>query len=389
MAEINSVLFCSFDYRPNIGGVATYSFEVASEMHRLGKKVTVVTSENKLPPPDNLPILIYKLPKSGLLSVPKYTYHLIKILKDRPIDTIFCSLWMPDGISALLACLILRRSDIKIFSAAHGTELIETKTDFKKKIRYYLSFVKIWFFRKCSLVFPISNYTKNLLLDFGIDENKIVVIKNGVNLKKFFKKTPSENISSRFKTSSKITFFTLARHVPHKGIDKVIKALSLLDKNKNNWLYLIAGTGPGTEYLKQMITKADHLKDKVHFLGHIAESDLIDYYNLCDVFILMSREEKKIPSVEGFGLVFLEAAACGKPSLGGNSGGIPEAIIEGETGWLADPNNSTAISQKITEILDHPAKIEIMGLNAFRRVQSDLNWQNVTKKIVQSMENIK
>ena len=111
------------------------------------------------------------------------------------------------------------------------------------------------------------------------------------------------------------------------------------------------GEGPDRQRLEDLTARLG-LQTQVCFLGRLALSDIVELYNLADLFVMLSREEP--PDVEGFGLVFLEAAACGLPSVGGRSGGIPDAIEEGKSGWLVDPCNTEEIAATIIDLLKSP-----------------------------------
>lgn len=379
------MIFCSYDYLPNTGGVATYSYEIVRELRRRGIDVKVVTSKKKSPPPAETPAYELSLPKSGLLSIPSYTLQLIKIIKSENPQSIFCSLWSPDGISSLIA-LKLTGKKIPLFCAVHGTELLDSSQNFKKRLRSCLSFLKPWFFKNTQKIFPVSQFSKSLLLKWHNFEDNVQVVLNGVDTNHFQKKAPSKRLQQTLNTQGKVVFFTLARHVPHKGIDKVIKALGKIKDHPTPWVYLIGGSGPGTDYLKTMVEKLNFNSQQIQFLGKINFTELNDYYNLCDLFILLSREEPQIPSVEGFGLVFLEAASCGKPSLGSTSGGIPEAVLNNITGWTVDPKNTDLIAEKIKSILEDTNSLQTLGKNAWQRVQTELNWKTTTNQLVKSIE---
>ena len=119
--------------------------------------------------------------------------------------------------------------------------------------------------------------------------------------------------------------------------------------------YLIVGEGPDRQRLEDLTAHLG-LQAQVSFLGRLELSEIVELYNLADLFVMLSREEP--PDVEGFGLVFLEAAACGLPSVGGRSGGIPDAIDEGKSGWLVDPSNIEEIAATIIDLLKSPERLE-------------------------------
>jgi phosphatidylinositol alpha-1,6-mannosyltransferase len=113
--------------------------------------------------------------------------------------------------------------------------------------------------------------------------------------------------------------------------------------------YLIVGSGPqaGLDHLACELGVRDH----VIFTGLVPDEDLPAIYALCDVFAMPSRQNLVEHSVEGFGLVFLEANACGKPVIGGRSGGISDAVVDGVTGFLVNPQDPQEIANVLKILL--------------------------------------
>ena len=116
------------------------------------------------------------------------------------------------------------------------------------------------------------------------------------------------------------------------------------------------------------------LEDSVIFVGEVAEEEIPHYYTVCNIFIMPSE-------IEGFGIVFLEANACGKPVIGGKVGGICDAIINEETGLLVDPLNIDQIADSLIRLLTNPRLARRLGKKGKERVQKELNWQGRARKI--------
>jgi phosphatidylinositol alpha-1,6-mannosyltransferase len=135
--------------------------------------------------------------------------------------------------------------------------------------------------------------------------------------------------------------------------------------------YVIVGSGPDEERLRQIV---DHhgLHDAVHFAGRVPWDDLLLYYNAADVFVMPSREDP--PDVEGFGLVFLEANACGTPVIGANAGGVPDAIVDGTTGYLVPPADPAALADALASVLTHPEQARAMGRAGRYRAATVASW---------------
>ena len=120
----------------------------------------------------------------------------------------------------------------------------------------------------------------------------------------------------------------------------------------------------------------------MEFLGALTQEQIIQHYNAADLFVLLSREE--LPDVEGFGLVFLEAAACGLPSLGGASGGIPDAIDDKKSGWLVNPTDLPKIEKQLFALLSDPQKLAVSSTYCLQMVKQR-SWSQTAQIITGEM----
>jgi glycosyltransferase involved in cell wall biosynthesis len=149
-----------------------------------------------------------------------------------------------------------------------------------------------------------------------------------------------------------LTIARLAGEERYKGYDQVIRSLPEIIQSIPNVHYLIGGKGGDRPRIEKLI-KDLNLQDHVTLAGFIPDEELCDYYNLCDVFAMPSKGE-------GFGIVYLEALACGKPTVGGNQDGAIDALCNGELGVLVDPDDLTEISTVITKILQKTYPLPIL-----------------------------
>ena len=144
----------------------------------------------------------------------------------------------------------------------------------------------------------------------------------------------------------------------------MLRALNELRDEMPPWHYLIVSDGPYRPQLEEMVAELD-LKSLVTFTGYVDQEDLVTYYNLCDVFAMPNRqvghETESSLSVEGFGMVFLEAAACAKPVIAGRSGGAVYAVEDGYNGFSVDPENVEELKRAIRELMD-PDRRTAMGV---------------------------
>ncbi|MGC8669517.1 MAG: glycosyltransferase family 4 protein [Chthonomonadales bacterium] len=171
---------------------------------------------------------------------------------------------------------------------------------------------------------------------------------------------------------------TVARLMRRKGHDRVLEAMPAILRRFPETRYVIAGTG-GEERRLRKIAIEKGVDHSVIFLGRVPEEQIVGLYQSADVFVHPNRE---LPNgdVEGFGIVFLEANACGVPVIGGNSGGTPDAIRHGVTGYLVDPNDVNEIADRILTLLGDAALRARMG-EAGREWAKQFTWEAAAKTV--------
>src|SRR5512134_1741869 len=171
---------------------------------------------------------------------------------------------------------------------------------------------------------------------------------------------------------------TVARLVPHKGVDVALEALALLAPSHPGLRYAVAGEGPDRERLEARAAELA-VADRVRFLGAVPEDLLPGLYAAADLYVGLSREEGR--EVEGFGISFVEASATGLPVVAGRAGGVPDAVRDGETGILVEPRDVAAAAAAIQRILDDPALARRLGETGRRAAETMYNWDRVARTI--------
>lgn len=178
-----------------------------------------------------------------------------------------------------------------------------------------------------------SRHTRSLVEAWGLAPKKIWITHPPLSQQAI-------NVSyepPRTASSEVFTLVTVARIVQNKGIDVVLRALTILDRNHVPYRYVVAGEGPERASLENLAVELG-VQANVHFAGRVSEEDKWHLLRSADVFVMPSHVNPS-QQHEGFGIVFLEAAACGVPSIGSNAGGIPDAVVDGQTGILVEPES--------------------------------------------------
>lgn len=377
------ILVPSFDFKPLLGGVAHYVHELLTvlrnehdcDIYILARQLPEASTYDQTSP---FKITRVSTPSTAVFALPQWIWHIQKMQKAINPDLIFCPLWFPDASATFLAQKFSKHK-VPYFIAAHAMEILDSNKNLKLQVRKKaLSALKKSTFLNCEKVFPVSHYTSDLLLqNLGLSKTKIQVANNGINLDVYKSTSPQQD---RF-TKSKKTLLTVSRLLPFKGIDRVIQSLPFLLSQGLDVEYKVIGKGNDLPRLRELV-KTLNLEKIVTFLGVQTQQQIIHHYNQSDLFVLLSREE--LPDVEGFGLVFLEAAACGLPSVGGRSGGIPDAVDHERSGWLVNPKDQSAINQQILELLKNPQKITVASKYCLEMVKKR-TWSNTGHVIAEHL----
>ena len=157
--------------------------------------------------------------------------------------------------------------------------------------------------------------------------------------------------------------------------------LTLYSEHSLSTVSLVGGSGDDVERIKDLIRNY-HLEGKVILAGYIPDEKVVDYYNLCDVFVMPSKGE-------GFGIVFLEALACGKPVIAGNKDGSIDAVLGGDVGILIDPDNLSAIKQAIINVLKRNCEPRLLDKGYLRkRILNEFGFQKFKERLTTVLSKI-
>ena len=205
------------------------------------------------------------------------------------------------------------------------------------------------FLAHADAVISVSRFTRDALtLLMRVDPAKITLVPNGVNLERFQPRAAPPGLAARHGVEGKRILLSVGRLVARKGADRLIEAMPQIVRRCPDVHLLIAGDGPMRAKLEELI-HALGLQKSVNLLGAISDRDLDDLYALAHAFALPNREMPD-GDTEGFGLVFLEANACGKPVVAGLAGGAPDAVTDQVNGLTVDGNSAGAIADAVSSL---------------------------------------
>ncbi|MEH2127860.1 glycosyltransferase family 4 protein [Nostoc sp.] len=241
-------------------------------------------------------------------------------------------------VNYAIVCYILKFfTGTPYWVVAHGLEVWDIEN---KATKFALE--------KADKIISVSNYTRQRLLqDSNIDSEKIVILPNTFDANKFPINSKPTYLLKRYNLTDEqpviLTVTRLGSMAKYKGYDQILHALVKVRLYLPNVHFILAGKGDDIPRIKALVTNLN-LQDCVTIAGFVPDKELCDHYNLCDVFALPSKGE-------GFGIVFLEALACGKPVLAGNQDGSIDPLADGKLGCLVDPDNVEEIADNLIQIL--------------------------------------
>ena len=373
------LLLISQDFPPEVGGVQTYAYELARRLAHRCEEVAVIAPAHPDAAVDaTLPCEVVRVPASSDNFGFKVGPVILRMARQRGFDVAFHVQWSTAPASVLVRPFGGPRLN---FVAAHGRELLLEPIAHRRVLHALYNRARIFVMRRADGFFPVSHYTSRLLQERGVSPERITVIHNGTDPDSF-RPTDAQDLRDELGLDHRKVVLTISRLVPRKGIDTVLRALPQVARHLPDVRYLIGGHGPDRDRL-EALTDDLRLGDRVRFLGTVANEDLNRYYNACDVFVMPSREDR--PYVEGFGIAFLEANACGKPVVGARSGGIPDAVRDGETGLLVEPDDEADLASALLQLLCNPDLATQLGANGQSRVLREASWDHVADQLYEAI----
>ena len=377
---IVNFLVVSTDFSPRSWGIGAYTKELSTSLSK-GNQVTVLATgiPNAKTFDHGCSYRIIRTPSVPILRHIALLIYIPWIIRRYNIDAILHIVWITSLISHLWYCLI----PVPYFVSVFGTEIRDDKRSWRRRVKYYLKGWRIVALRKARGIFPISYYSARLVMSLGIEQSCIEVIFGGIDTQRF------KPIANDQRSNKQKKLLTVSRLDLNKGHDRVLEALSIL---KNQGLvpkYTIVGQGPEEMRLRK-ITQSLGLGNQVEFTGFVPDNQLPAVYTSCNIYVMASREiPGRLDLVEGFGISFLEASASGLPVVAGNSGGISDAVQNGKTGLLVNPDDPEDIASAIKRLLVDTNLARRLGNEGRRWTETQMSWEHVAERLIKAMQRMR
>ncbi len=374
----SKILCITNDFGPRAGGIETF---VIGLIERLPKNSVIVYTSSQ---PDsaafdrawmeNYGVLVIRDKSKVLLPTPRVSKAVQKILRRESITTVFFGAAAPLG---LLAHGLRRAGAKRIVALTHGHEVWWAKVwPFSWAMRRIGSGVD-------NLTY-LGDFTRRQISRALTDSaaSAMVKIAPGIDTDHFAPRTDAEALRAELGLSGKNVIVSVGRLVHRKGQDTLVESMPQILSHIPDAHLLFIGEGPYKDYL---VKRAAVLKvsDAITFIGRIQYAELPRYICVGNIFAMPSRSRLAGLEVEGLGIVYLEASACGLAVVGGKSGGAPDAVLEGETGIAVDGTSTKAVAEAVITLLKNPERASQMGARGRQWIVDEWRWEIWAKKFAQ------
>lgn len=364
---VKRLLVVTNDFGPRAGGIESF---VQALIERLPHGTAVILTSHQAGSQDfdrdfssRTGALIIRDRSRVLLPTPRVTRKAKELLSEHQIDRV----WFGAAAPLALMAQSLRRSGASIIVATtHGHEVWWAQVPVMK-----------WAIRKIGnsvdWLTYLGDYTATKLSRAlsTAGQQRLTRLTPGVDIEHF---RPVAAHPIRAQISGPV-LVCVSRLVHRKGQDRLIAALPIIRRTIPTASLLLVGTGPLLDKLRQLAIK-EGVADAVHFTGRVPYEDLPSYFCAGDLFVMPTRDRLAGLEVEGLGMVYLEANACGLAVLAGRSGGSPDAVLDHQTGLIVN-DDVEELAARCVELLSNPERLEQMGQAGRRWVQESWQWSTI------------
>ena len=352
-------LIVTRSFPPELGGMQSLMWGLARELSKnFMIKVFADHFENHKDFDEQASFSIERVGGIKMLRKYRKAQLINEFIKENKIEGIIADHWKS---------LELIKSNKKKYCLIHSKEINHPKgTSLNKRVLNVLNNVE--------KVIANSEFTKNLAIDCGVNQNKIIVINPGIDPADELDKKSLDKVESLLKVKTP-RLITVSRFDKRKNHEKIVMALRNLKQIYPDIVYICVGYGDEEENIKKLVKELD-LEAQVMFFKDISNELKNALIAKSNIFVMPSIIHKK--SVEGFGIAYVEAAQYGIPSIGGKDGGAADAIQHEKNGLICDGNNLDDIYSSINLMLENKKYLEY-GKNA-RDSVSKFYWSNIIEK---------
>lgn len=368
-------LLITNDYPPRPGGIQSYLETYLSHLDPDDVAVLASTFRGVESAEYDAahPYLVERVPTEMLLPTPELAARARRLASDFGAET----LWF--GAAAPLAAMapVLRTGPVtRIVASTHGHEVGWSMLPGSRQVLRLIG-------ESTDAVTYVSEYTRRRFAAAFGPHARLVHQPGGVDTEKF-RPDPLRRkaIRQRYGLADRDVIVCLSRLVPRKGQDLLIKAMPEIVRQAPNAVLVVVGGGPYRSSL-EALARRHGVTDHVIFTGRVPADEIVDHHRMADVFAMPCRTRGGGLDVEGLGIVYLEASACGVPVVAGRSGGAPETVLDDQTGLVVDGTSETEIVDAVAGLLTDRPRASAMGVRGRNWVLDRWRWEDLARGMEQ------
>ncbi len=360
---MKKTLLITMDFYPAVGGVSEY-YGRLSECMPSGEWVVLAPELPVGVFEQSVPYVLYRRKFFSKMLFPRWlrlVWEIFRIVKKENIRCILVGQVIPVGSAVRIISIF---TGIPYIVSLHGMDLGFARKSYRK---FKLASLVL---RHARSVIVNSSDTARRAMQFGVEERRISIIYPCADI--------PQDIPIQRSGEHYPVLLTVSRLVRRKGIQFVIEALPHVLRVFPTCKYTVVGGGQMRRELTNL-ARAKGVSDHIEFIGIISKTSKDALYRECDIFVMAPYEDNG--DVEGFGMVYLEANSFGKPVIGTRSGGVPDAVVDEETGMLVEEKNGDALAETIIRLANDTAFAQKLGARGRERVKQEFQWSVQAKKL--------
>jgi phosphatidylinositol alpha-1,6-mannosyltransferase len=368
--DVPNTLVVTNDYPPRVGGIQRTLEALVDQLPPDRVSVFCPDWDGAEAFDDAAPYRILRQPERFLWPTPDVARRVEEAVRETGAEVVLFGATYP---LAMIGPRLAARG-IPYLAAAHGFEYwLSVMPGAHSLMRYATS--------KASRV-PVmcSRFIGRTVRTAVPSRVPVSVLYPGADIEAFRPDLPTDDLRERYGIGDRPLVVCVSRLVARKGQDVLIRGMTEVRRRVPDATLLIVGGGPYEDELRRLAAEAP--EGSVIFAGQVSEEDLPRHYAVGDVFAMPCRTRLGGLEVEGWGNVFIEAAACARPVVVGDSGGAREALVDGETGILVDGANVASVADAVATLLGDPDRARRMGEAGRARVERAHTWPAIAERLV-------
>ena len=368
-------LIVTNDFPPRQGGIQSFVHQLAIRQPAGSVAVYASDHEGSAAFDSTQPFPVVRHPTGLLVPTPAARRRVVATLQEFGCTAVWFGAAAPLG---LLAPALRAAGAERIVATTHGHEAGWAVVPGARQLLRRIG-------SECDVVTYLGQYTRSRMSGAFAGRAELVQLTPGVDVETFRPDVDGSVVRGRYGLGERPVIVCVSRLVPRKGQDTLLRALRLLRPTHPDVALLLVGAGRYFADLEQLAHELG-VRDQVVFAGGVPHAELPAHYAAGDVFAMPCRTRRRGMDVEGLGIVYLEASATGLPVVAGDSGGAPDAVLDGETGYVVGGRDTAALTRRLIALLDDAALRARLGAAGRAWVERDWRWDLLSQRLTDLLQ---